>query len=417
MGTRWASADGRSGGRLHLNLPGYKSLEDLQRIAVHQVLVLADDLTGALEVGAKFAATGLPVLATTSLGFPIHNIQQEAVLVMDTETRHRMPEQAGRRVFELSRAGFDAGFQHVYLKTDSTLRGNIASEISALMEALPGLSLLYVPAYPQMGRTVRAGTLYVGGIPVNQTSFAADLLNPVRECNIPRLLSGTCSQPVVSVTADQLAASVTAGIYVCDGETDSDLQAAARKFIESPFFRLAAGPAGFASHLAALMDLPRAAPPRMPVVRQALIVNGSLNEISVQQTRYAGEHGFMSFTDDGTVSAVKERGWVILQVPASTGAPADFSRRLSQSVRALLTRQKFDAVVVFGGDTAYAIVEALGHPDLRPIGEVVEGVPVCAIDRHAAGLDGDGFLYLITKAGGFGPVDVLWRIQKKLARG
>lgn len=385
--------------------------------ALHRVLVLADDLTGALEVGAKFAAAGLPVRATTKRDFPIKNFHEAAVLVMDTETRHQTSEKARRRVSGLSRAAFGAGFQYVYLKTDSTLRGNIASEIDALMEAFPGSPLLYVPAYPKMGRTVRAGTLYVDGIPVNQTSFAADLLNPVRECNIPRLLSSECSQPAVSATADQLAASAAAGIYVCDGETDSDLETAARKFVDSPSFRLTAGPAGFASHLAALMDLPRAEPPRMPCVRRVLVVNGSLNDISLQQTQYAGEHGFMSFTDDGTASAVKEPGWVILQCAASTVGAADFARRLSQSVRDLLMRQMFDAVVVFGGDTAYAIVEALGHPDLRPIGEVLEGVPVSAIDRHSAGLDGDGILYLISKAGGFGPVDVLRLIQKKLAGG
>jgi uncharacterized protein YgbK (DUF1537 family) len=72
---------------------------------------------------------------------------------------------------------------------------------------------------------------------------------------------------------------------------------------------------------------------------------------------------------------------------------------------------------VFGGDTAYAILDAFGITDLRPIGEVLEGVPISAMPRMPAGLKGDGPFYLISKAGGFGPVDVLCQVKAKLTRG
>jgi len=59
-------------------------------------------------------------------------------------------------VHGLACAAHERGIRFLYLKTDSTLRGNIGSEISAVLAAFPGSPLVYAPAYPRMGRTVRA---------------------------------------------------------------------------------------------------------------------------------------------------------------------------------------------------------------------------------------------------------------------
>ena len=61
-------------------------------------------------------------------------------------------------------------------------------------------------------------------------------------------------------------------------------------------------------------------------------------------------------------------------------ASLDFAQSLAKSVLRLLTEFPFDALIIFGGDTAYTIVDALGNPALQMIGEVVEGIPVCKIE-------------------------------------
>jgi D-threonate/D-erythronate kinase len=381
------------------------------------MLVLADDLTGALEVGAKFAATGAGGKVTTNLRFPLNQVQEEAVLVIDTETRHISPEQARAAVFELGGAASKTGFLYVYKKTDSTLRGNIAAEFKGLCDAFPDSPLLYVPAYPKMGRTVRAGILCVNGIPVTNTSFARDGLNPVRESYIPRLLSAKCIHRVVSTSAGKLTMRPYARIYVCDGETDGDLEAAARRFVQSALFHLAAGPAGFGGHLAPLLDLPRTNPPRLPMMRRVLVVNGSRNEVSIGQIQHTSRQGWAMRSVDELANTNKEPGWMILDQPVGNCNPVGFARRLSMVVKNILSREEFEAIVVFGGDTAYAILDAFGITDLRPIGEVLEGVPISAMPRMPAGLKGDGPFYLISKAGGFGPVDVLCQVKAKLTRG
>jgi uncharacterized protein YgbK (DUF1537 family) len=384
---------------------------------MHRMLVLADDLTGTLEVGAKFAVTGPRVIATTNLRFPFNQAQEEAVLVIDTETRHISPELAGQRVFELGRAASKAGFRYVYKKTDSTLRGNIAAEIKGLCDAFPDSPLLYVPAYPKMGRTVRAGILCVNGIPVTDTSFARDGLNPVSESYIPRLLSAKCTQRVVSTSAGNLALRPSAGIYVCDGETDTDLKVAARRFVQSASFRLAAGPAGFVDHLAPLLDLSRTTPPRLPMLRRVLVVNGSRSEVSIGQIQHASRQGWTKRSGDELANTNEEPGWMILDQPAGNCNPVDFARRLSMTVKSILSREEFEAIVVFGGDTAYAILDAFGITGLYPTGEVQEGVPISTMPRKPAVLKGNAPFCLISKAGGFGPVDVLCQIKAKLTRG
>jgi uncharacterized protein YgbK (DUF1537 family) len=90
----------------------------------------------------------------------------------------------------------------------------------------------------------------------------------------------------------------------------------------------------------------------------------------------------------------------------SEGAALQVAENAGKLVRDILTRVRLEALAVFGGDTAYGILQAIGNPPLRPLGEIVPGVPLSTIE----GRD----LYLITKAGGFGPVDVLSTIRNAL---
>lgn len=330
-----------------------------------QVLALADDLTGALEAGAKFAAAGVRAVVTLGGDVPAG----VPVVVVDTQSRHLPSGEAAARVFDLARAAFNAGAQMVYKKTDSTLRGNIGAELGALVRAAGGTELVYAPAYPRMGRTVRQGRLYVDGVPVSETAFARDTLNPVDESSIAHVLSGQTSAP----------------IRVWDGETDADIEAAARAAIPA---RMAAGPAAMAEALAALLPLERTAMPGWPAMQRALAVNGSLHEVSRAQVEHA-----------------RANGW-------STGWPWRLLGKSDRrAVRQALESGRPDVLVVFGGDTAFGILRNMGLPAIQPICEILPGVPLSRIAL------GERSLYLVTKAGGFGPRDVLSQIREIIEKG
>jgi uncharacterized protein YgbK (DUF1537 family) len=320
----------------------------------------------------------------------------------------------------LARAAHLAELPLVYKKTDSTLRGNIGAELAALVEASAGAPLLYAPAYPPMGRTVREGTLFVDGIPVGETWIAKDPLNPVRESYIPALLSAQCSMAIFSRAAPELANPAPWTISVGDGERNSDVEAAAQAVAVGRLYRLAAGPAGFAGHLARLLDLPRQAVPSVPRIKSALVVNGSMNEVSLRQVEVAKDHGLPSMTSQAILADERDDlGWIILDCKAEDGDRAiEFSERIAADVRRILLQKQFDALVVFGGDTAFAIVGALGLSSLLPRGELFEGIPISSIacgsiDHHSLVTPLD--FSLITKAGGFGSPGILSAIRERVS--
>lgn len=338
------------------------------------LLALADDLTGALEVGAKFAGSGIQVRVTTASGGGL----ECDVEVIDLESRHLPPEEAAAAV---SRA-IAGGACLIYKKTDSTLRGNIAAELRALAAAYPDSMIAYVPAYPAVGRTVKDGELYVYGVHVHRTAFAADRLNPIADSSIARIVADV------------------SGCTVYDGENDADVARATASALADPACRIIAGPASVAAEIAAGLEGPGRRPVEpLPHIRRCLIVNGSLHDVSTRQIAFAEAQG--------CVSAALDAAWRILHSPEGGALPPlEFAAETGRRVREYLSGSETDALLVFGGDTAFGILKALGCPPLEPIGEVIMGVPVSRVWGRN--------LYLITKAGGFGGDDLICKVKQLL---
>ena len=332
------------------------------------IVAIADDLTGALEVGSQFARFGIASCVTTEREIPSR--PDVPVLVIDTETRHLPAAEAAAIVRHVVSAAARFHPWLVYKKTDSTLRGNIAAEFRALLEVLPERRLIYAPAYPEMGRTVRGGRLFVHGIEVHQSAFANDPLNPVRTADIAEILNG--------ITA-----------IVRDGEVAEDVMATAREILACGRTPLAAGPASLAGALAALLG--NSDPPPLPRLPRCLVVNGSLHPTSAEQIAFARERS--CFGDS----------WIRVE-HSLPGAGMERAASVGEHVRALVREAPFDGLIVFGGDTAFGIHHALGAPRFEPCGEVVAGVPVSRC----------GDLYWVTKAGGFGAPGLLCDIRKRL---
>lgn len=376
------------------------------------ILVLADDLTGALEVGAKFSRRGVLTTVTTEINPPSRGCDTLAqAMVIDTETRHLPASEAAARVGTLVRWARKNGFSHVYQKTDSTLRGNIASELEAVISAWPSSPLIYAPAYPKMGRTVSGGTLFVNGVPVGKTEFVNDELNSVRESSIPALIGSQCATPVFSIGPDALESLSSPAVYICDAETDEQIEQVAAVFAKSEKFHLAAGPAAFAGCLAGRIKPTQPSPLLPRNLRNGLVVNGSRNQISADQVKYAAQNGFRLAAPAEVPLTLEEDAWAILSLTGHAAEkPLEFAEHTGKIVSELLKCKQPDVLVVFGGDTAYAIVRPLGQPLIRPLGEIMEGVPVCSIVAHGL----SDRLYLVTKAGGFSAPEALVSIRKMM---
>lgn len=381
------------------------------------ILALADDATGALEVGAQFADERVESRVSWAI-YP--SAVSEQALVIDTQTRHLRPAAARRTVYETASAAREAGFQHVYKKTDSTLRGNIAAEFAALLEAWPERALVYAPAYPALGRTVVNGQLRVDGKPLGETAFAADRLNPSRESYIPALFEDCGATVMGARDATELRKALSAGaagrIVVCDGSFDSDLAALAGVVAGAGQPTIAAGPAALARPWIAALDPPRRQPSRTIRVRRCLVVSGSLHPASREQIARSGlavlAHDSAAAETGLAVrlqKALEANRWVVLAASEQVRPDClEVASHIARVVRHTLDAAQPDALVVFGGDTTLAVLGELGVSEAEPCGELVTGVPLSII-RHAGRQ-----MALVTKAGGFGGPTTLLRIREIL---
>lgn len=148
------------------------------------IVVVADDFTGAAEVAGMSAAAGYETLVQRGTLQPV----AAQVVVLNTDTRSLPPRAVHDRLCAVGRELRAAGVSRVAKKIDSVLRGSIAAEISGLLEGLGRRRALVTPANPERGRIVRAGRIWVGQDPLEQTLFAADPEYPASTSDVLELL-------------------------------------------------------------------------------------------------------------------------------------------------------------------------------------------------------------------------------------
>jgi uncharacterized protein YgbK (DUF1537 family) len=415
-----------------------------------ELLVLADDFTGALDAGVQFAQQSIPTLVSTRIELLDQGVDEEiSAVVLDLETRHLSPMEAAGRVRQAVQLAQRRGVASFYKKTDSTLRGNVGSELAALLEATGTAFLALIPAYPKNGRITIAGRQYIDGVPLHLSPYGQDPQNPVSSSHVPDIIASQTSIPVHVVEPHaslQLEWLKTGGnrIVVFDARTDEDLRLIAEKLKHSGLSRVTAGCAGFAEQLPSALDLKRGAVSKCVCPSQLLLVCGSTNRISLEQIEAAAQSGLERIAlhpgqllDQARMEDLFERylwprireklaggGDLILQTARGEADPTRFHQFAqehglqAQAVPRLVVQALGDLVgrilrfhggltpVVFGGDTAFAVMETLGLPKVLPIEQIAHGVVVSKMIN--ASID----LPLITKAGGFGPPTLVQEIQR-----
>jgi 4-hydroxythreonine-4-phosphate dehydrogenase len=232
-------------------------------------------------------------------------------------------------------------------------------------------------------------------------------------------------------------------IYVCDGESDEDLMAAAEVLGRLGRLQLTAGPGGFAEYLAQVLDLPSGLMLRPPAASTVLTVCGSLNEASLAQVRRAEENGcsvirlapeqvleedFLHSREaevliQNITNSIKVNRHVLLRSVSSIaelplyldyakarGLNEHEAHRLvaaqtGEIVRRAIGESGAEGLIIFGGDTAKGILQ---DSIIRPAGEVLPGIPISRVNLNGREL------CLVTKAGGFGPIDVLSAVREAI---
>lgn len=394
-----------------------------------QLLIIADDFTGALDSGVQFAEMGARTLVVTENDYSLENSEGLDVLIFDSETRHVKPSEACQKVYNLTRKAKDYGVRYVYKKTDSGLRGNIGAELAGAMDALGLDEMAFIPAFPAMKRITRGGIHYVDGVPVSESMFGRDPFEPVRHSAVKEIISEQTNKT---------------GIRVYDAETDGDMMRIAEG-LGHEGLRLTAGCAGFAGVLARVLGFhgKSAEIPKMP--EKFFMVCGSVNPVTRSQIDCARTNGFkyislsvdekLSATWPGSPECVKAGAKWLAEIGDShaildANNPDDevktekyirshgldidavrlnISRSVTGAAKAVIDAGLDARLMCVGGDTLLALMNAVGVCELVPLCEIERGVVLTSFTYSGRKY------YIMTKSGGFGEKNLLVTLAEKIS--
>lgn len=411
-----------------------------------KLLVIADDFTGALDTGVQFRAKGTLIRIGGRGDADLFDAAggDVQVLIIDAETRHMSPQDAYSAVSGIVAAAARAGVSCIYKKTDSALRGNIGSELTAMLHASGQDRLHFIPAFPRMGRTTVGGVHYIDGVPVAESVFGADPFEPVRCSAVAEIIA---SQSGVQTHLVEVGGRSDGqeGVLIYDAASDGDLMQIASRLKSSGQLHLLAGCAGLASVLPELLEL---TPDEggLPVFEPHLLtICGSVNPITLSQLDAAERAGVLrirltpeqKLTDgwvesregreaaDQWLSQVRERTSAIIECGGQDGgATAAYAREIGMDIEA--ARRQISAamgsilqrlldlglertLLVTGGDTLMAFMKRIGQDTLIPIRELAPGVVLSQIRYRGKTFN------LMSKSGGFGAETLLTDLEHIIA--
>lgn len=412
-------------------------------------IVIADDLTGALDTSVQFASGGIgarvlryqPGAADTMLKSRMGDGGADAITVFETASRHLPADEAAERVkqvvFSVREAATRAGGDEprFYKKTDSALRGNVGSELNALLSASGADVICFAPAHPHLGRTTVDGVQMINGRRLEESEFARDTREPVAASAVARILEKQALVPTQLVSTAQVYRGEPLHrfphrVVICDAETSDDLDAVADWITQQDVRYELAGCGGFAGRVSRIWKMDRTnatadtsggtavnpwpvtdAPAIEPLEelnevksRGMVLVCGSMHPRSREQTRRALESGV--FTRDRTAGPCFS---VVMSNEESGPDPDAIALELADLSLRQMRAHPPGALTVFGGDTAAAVLDALEVRTIVPLYEFATGVVVSVID---SGVLPETRL-LVSKAGGFGDEELVMEMYRE----
>lgn len=151
------------------------------------IAIIADDFTGAAEIGGVGLRYGLRVLIETV----VNKVSDVDLLVIATDTRSLGEEAAYEEVAKITRELIALRPKFIFKKIDSVLRGHVAKELEAQMRVAGKNKAMIVAANPSVGRTIENGQYFIDSLPLNETSFADDPDFPVRSACVTDIVQSS----------------------------------------------------------------------------------------------------------------------------------------------------------------------------------------------------------------------------------
>lgn len=420
---------------------------------------IADDFTGATDLANNLVRTGMRTVQTIGVPGDAAPLQVDAIVVA-LKSRTIAPADAVAQSLAALRWLQAQDVEQVYFKYcstfDSTPQGNIGPVTDALLDALhgPGQGFtIACPAFPENQRTVFKGHLFVGDVLLSDSGMRHHPLTPMTDASLVRVMQAQTRRRVGLVPHDVVARGPQAirerfaalqaqgvGVAVVDAVDNADLLRIGPALAGMPLVTAGSGiaiglPQNWAGRLSAAADA-AALPPSHGL---RAVVSGSCSVATNAQVRAFVAGGRPAFAVDPLALAagtdVVGQALQALRPHLASGAVLAYATAEPDAVRAVqaqlgaeragaiveealsriatgLVQAGVRQLVVAGGETSGAVVQALGVQRMAIGPQIDPGVPWTAV--HSPLCPGEA-LHLALKSGNFGSPDFFTKAFAVLA--
>ncbi len=415
---------------------------------------IADDFTGATDLANNLVRSGMRVVQT--IGIPTHPLDVEVDAVVVALKSRTVPAADAIAESLAALAWLQSqGASQIYFKYcstfDSTPEGNIGPVTEALMDALQTDFTIATPAFPDNKRTVFKGYLFVGEVLLNESGMQNHPLTPMNDANLVRVMQSQTKRSVGLIDYSVVARGEVAvreritqlkaagiGVAIVDATSNDDLLCLGPALKGMP---LVTAGSGVAIGLPANFGItPSSQASRLPpATGLQAVVSGSCSLATNDQVAHFIASGRPAMALDPLRMAEGEE--VAAQVLAwaapllKTGPVLIYSTADSHAVKAVqgqlgaleagamvertlaaiavgLVKLGVGQLVIAGGETSGACVQALGITQMQIGPQIDPGVPWC---YSSCALAPGGALHLTLKSGNFGSDDFMRKAFTMLA--
>jgi len=412
---------------------------------------IADDFTGATDLANNLVRAGMR--AVQAIGVPEGPLAANVdAVVIALKSRTSPVHEAVAQSLAALRWLQGQGARQIYFKYcstfDSTPAGNIGPVTESLMDAMGCDFTIATPAFPDNQRTVFKGYLFVGGVLLSESGMQNHPLTPMTDPNLVRVMQAQCQRKVGLIDHAVVARGAEAiteriaqlkaegvSIAIADAVSNGDLLRMGPALAALPLVTAGSGVAIALPGNFGLAPSPAASglPPRGGL---RAVVSGSCSLATNRQVQDFIARGGAALAIDplriaggadvaaealAWAALLLERGPVLVYSTADSGAVKSVQSRLGveeagtmvertiASIARGLVERGVRQLVVAGGETSGACVQALGIAQMQIGSQIDPGVPWC----HAQAL-GQG-LHIALKSGNFGGDDFFTRAFEVLA--
>ena len=413
--------------------------------------IIADDFTGAGDSAVHFVSQGDPVLLLVNKNAFKEIGDKPETIVLNTDTRFLDRDTAYRKVFEATCNLYSWGYRNIFKKIDSTLRGNPADEIAAVMDAGGFKFVIVAPSAPKNRRTVVDGICMINGVPLHKTTIANDPFTPITSDKISDIFQIRFSQSIKELPLSCIRSKkdnlfeivkneVTRGtrVFISDAESIEDLKKlSSLSSLEGILF---AGSSGLAEALAGSVNHFSSIHTPVIPLNQILFTIGSLSEQSQIQCKNLLDNEEINEiiveASNIVIDPQKERDRILRKLdylrqkcPILLRTDAIINKTDSGSIdknigaivsqflgdlsREIIQRCNIKLLFASGGDTASQIIKYLDTDVIRFVSEIIPGIPFGYFNSPAVGRR----IYFISKSGGFGEEDAMLQCLRLVSSG